>query len=203
MRKKLSNLDWFVGSWTRLHDTRSRPDESDRMDLRFRPVSHTNDEIEMGHATWHYPVAECDAVSATANTNGFTPLTAIVRTLGLDREVIGQAAQKCNKKQEVCVVGTQPTLFLVPATKGIGNADFLIKDLIEATKIAEAKSLHMTHFGFMQSILPCSEVSSVLHYLFANSRSIHLSKLVIDIDHRVEDQLYGLLITGVRSGAEA
>jgi hypothetical protein len=163
------------------------------MDIRFRPIAHTADEIAMGQMLWHYPIADCDAISATANPNGFTPLTAIDREYGWSRDVIAQAADQCNRAHEVCVVSLRPTLFLVPATKGKGNADFLVKDLFSATRTAKVSALHMTHFGFMQGHIPTDEISTVLHYIFMKSSAIGLNNIVFDIDSRIEAEFYKLM----------
>lgn len=150
----------------------------------------------MGHALWHYPVSGCDAVSATANANGFTPLTAIDRELGWNRDVVVNAANACNSKQEVCVVSLSPVLFLVPATKGKGDALFLISDLVAATRVVNVKALHMTHFGFIQGNIPMPEIFTVLQYLLNNSCTLGLNRIVFDIDSRIQSSFYKLLAAG-------
>ncbi len=49
------------------------------METVIRPVVNTPDEIFAGHKLWFVPVHGCDAISATANAPGFTPLIAIAR----------------------------------------------------------------------------------------------------------------------------
>jgi len=166
------------------------------MDVYFRSVTHLDDEIQMGQVYWLQPVTGCDSISATANTSGFTPLSSIGRYFNWDRDVIKRAALACNQKSEVCVVPLTPPLFLLPATKGHGDASFLISDLIAATRAAKVRALHFTHFGFMQSRLPRSEVIAVLDYLFSKSTSTGLEKIVIDIDARKEAEFYELLRLG-------
>lgn len=163
------------------------------MDVYFRSIQYAADEISMGQVYWFQPNPECDAISATANTDGFTPLLAIDRHFNWDRDVVTKAALACNKKGEVCIVPFNPMLFLVPATKGHGDAHFLISDLIAATQSANVKALHFTHFGFMQNRMPQSEVVAVLDYLFGNSTSLGLGRIVIDIDARIESKFYELL----------
>ncbi len=165
------------------------------METHIRPIAHTPDEISMGHASWHYPVPSCDAISATANCNGFTPLTAIERRYGWDRESLSRAVTACNNKGEVCILDLSPKLFLVPATKGYGNAPFLINDLIAAIRAAQVRNLHFTHFGFIQGHLPRAEVSAVLNGLFSDANVRQLNRLVIDIDARarVQSDFYALL----------
>lgn len=166
------------------------------MDIYFRSVAHSDSEIQMCHVYWLQPATGCDSISATANPRGFTPLQSIDRYFKWDREVIKTAALECNQKGEVCVVQFTPPLFLVPATKGHGDSRFLISDLMAATRAAKVKALHFTHFGFLQSRLPRSEVIAVLDYLFSNSTSIGLNKIVFDIDSRRETEFYELLRLG-------
>lgn len=75
------------------------------------------------------------------------------------------AATACNDKGEVAIVtSVEPTLFLVPATKGHGDAKFLIADLLKATSEIRDPRVRVT-----------------------------LQKLVFDIDVRAESSLYGLM----------
>jgi hypothetical protein len=163
------------------------------MDLIFRSIRHPPDERSMGQVYSFRPAPGCDAISATANTEGFTPLLSIDRHFNWDRDIIKRAASSCNTNGQVCVVELTPILFLVPATKGHGDAAFLIRDLIWATKSAKINSLHFTHFSFMQNRLPESEIVAVLNYLLGDSSVLGLDRLVIDIDARQESHLYKLL----------
>ena len=56
------------------------------MRLIFCVREHTYDEIQMGHLLGFSAILGLDAISATANANGFTPLTAIARTYGWQRD---------------------------------------------------------------------------------------------------------------------
>lgn len=152
------------------------------MNISFRSIDHADHETKMGHPIWFYPVAHCDGVSATANTNGFTPLRAIERQFGWDRSAVDEAASLCNAISEVCVVPFSPKLLLVPATKGQGNAEFLIHDLVAASKAAGVRALHFTHFGFIQGRLPAKEIAEIFSCLFGNVATLGLECIVIDID---------------------
>ena len=56
------------------------------MRLIFCVREHTFDEIYMGHPLGFPAIHGVEAISATANARGFTPLTAIARTYGWRRE---------------------------------------------------------------------------------------------------------------------
>lgn len=71
------------------------------MNVTFRSIERTMDEIAMGLAFWFHPIPRCDGISSTANTNGFTPLRAIERAFGWSRSVIDGAADSCNDAVQV------------------------------------------------------------------------------------------------------
>ena len=103
------------------------------MEILFRPIQHDPMEIIMGQAIWFSPINGIDGISATANTEGFTPLTSIANAYDWDRNLIKQATHECNSKSQIAIVEqVKPTLFLVPKTKGDSDTEFLIKDLISA-----------------------------------------------------------------------
>ena len=164
------------------------------MNISFRTVTNTQDEKSMGQKYWFSPAPDCDAISATANAPGFTPLIAIARHFAWDYQLLEKAAGQCNTRGEVAIVAlTGPSLFLVPATKGHGEAQFLIKDLLKAVAAVGATSLHFTHFGFLQGKFPEAEVSSVLRELLGPNVPRRLEKIVFDIDVRAERKLYDLM----------
>lgn len=137
---------------------------------------------------------ECDAISATANAPGFTPLVAVARHYGWDYRQLEAAAAACNNKGEVAIVtSVEPKLFLVPATKGHGDAKFLIVDLLKATSEIAVKGLHFTHFGFLQGRFPETEIADILAEILNPRVRVTLQRLVFDIDVRAESSLYGLL----------
>ena len=85
------------------------------MKIEFREVTHQFDETHMGHKIFFHPCYETDTISATANTWGFTPLTAIARYFGWDSKFIHKASEECNARNEVAIVTqVEPTLILVP-----------------------------------------------------------------------------------------
>ena len=160
------------------------------MEIIFRPMSHTQDEIVMGQKIWFPESVESDVVSATANASGFTPLTAIARTFDWDREMIVQASMACNERGEVAVLDKlSPKLLLVPKSNGSDPVEFLIKDLIAAANAVKGDVLNFTHFGFVQSKLPQSEIDSILDVMMHPSLKTTLRVTVWDIDFRFRRQM--------------
>lgn len=139
----------------------------------------------MGQAIWFTPINGIDGISATANVEGFTPLTSIANAYDWDRNLINQASQQCNLKQEIAIVRQlKPTLFLVPKTEGNSDTVFLIKDLISAINEMRIEYLHFTHYGFIQNNCISKEITAVLNSLRTSSHKSNLKKLTIDIDER-------------------
>jgi hypothetical protein len=164
------------------------------MNIFFQIIENTPHEIAMGHKIWFKTADGCDAISATANASGFTPLIAIARYFDWDYDMVAQAAAACNEKGKVLIVRTvTPTLILVPATKGRGNTEKIRFDYLDALHQINPKCLNFTHYGFLQGRFPSNEVSVVLDILLGPyiPRSVHM--LVIDIDERRSNEFYKLM----------
>jgi hypothetical protein len=151
----------------------------------------------MGHLLGFPAILGLDAISATANANGFTPLTAIARTYGWQRDQLEAASAQCNHRQEVSVIkALSPTLLLVPRTHGDEgrppNVDSLIADLIAAVSHLKVGSLHFTHFGFVQGRFPEIEVRTILETLLGSLHHSSLDVLYWDIDRRVLNDMIKL-----------
>ena len=74
------------------------------MEIIFREMPHTYDEVVMGHKLWFPESIESDVISATANIDGFTPLTAISRKYGWRNDLL-TAASMCNDVCDTVMVG--------------------------------------------------------------------------------------------------
>ena len=167
------------------------------MRVIFCVREHTFDEIYMGHQLGFPAIHGVDAISATANARGFTPLTAIARTYGWEREHLEMASAECNQRQEVAVVSTlSPCLLLVPKTRGdsgwLPNADRLLIDLLAAAKHLRLGSLHFTHFGFLQGRPPEIEMRRILEILLSPLHTSTLNVMYWDIDRRGLNSLINL-----------
>lgn len=156
------------------------------MKIKFRPCSHDPMEVIMGQAIWFTPINDVDGISATANTEGFTPLTSITNAYDWDRNLINHASQECNLKNEIAIVRQiKPTLFLVPKTKGNSDTEFLIKDLIHAINEMQIENLHFTHYGFIQNKLPEDELRNIFKVLNGSTTKSTIKEVTLDIDTRV------------------
>jgi hypothetical protein len=160
------------------------------MEIIFRPIQHTFDEVIMGQAIWFRPINGVDAISATANASGFTPLTSIARAYDWQREAIQEAVKQCNEKGEVAVLNRlKPNLFLVPKTKGESNSLFYITDLLLAINHLKISTLHFTHYGFIQNKLPVNEIEQILEVMLNPLTKSTLKQVIWDIDVRQDDKM--------------
>jgi hypothetical protein len=162
------------------------------MEILFRPIQHDSMEVIMGQVIWFTPINGIDGISATANTEGFTPLSSITTAYNWDRNLIRQATQKCNAKSQIVIVEqVKPTLFLVPKTKGNSDTEFLIKDLISAINEMQIENLHFTHYSFIQNKLPKNEINQIFQTFEKNIQN-SLKKVIWDVDRRHKESLIKL-----------
>lgn len=167
------------------------------MEIIFREMPHTYDEVVLGHKIWFPESIESDAISATANSGGFTPLTAIARRYGWGdvggRDLIEQSSRECNQIGEVAVINdVKPKLLLVPKTKGKAEVAFLIDDLITAANAISVDVLNFTHYGFVQNKLPKEEVNSILRVMLSPQTKSTIRVVVWDIDFRFKKEMIAL-----------
>ncbi len=160
----------------------------------------------MGHKLGFDPIPGVEAISATANTRGFTPLTAIARMYGWSSNLIEAAAAECNRRRETAILDRlDPCLLLVPKTRGIWDwhrqAEFLATDLLQAVNHLGIKSLHFTHYGFVQEKLLSFEVERVFSLILNPLLTTTLEDMIWDIDSRAIDQfesIFGAVKTKFR-----
>jgi hypothetical protein len=163
------------------------------MEIIFREMPHTYHEVVMGQKIWFPESIESDAISATANSGGFTPLTAIARRYDWDRDLVDQASTECNRVGEIAVINdVKPKLLLVPKTKGKAEVTFLIDDLIAAANAIKVDVLNFTHFGFVQNKLPKEEVNSILRVMMSPQTKSTIRVVVWDIDFRFKKEMIAL-----------
>ena len=159
------------------------------MKITFRVHMHTDDEIQMGHKLGFTGISGVDAVSATANEDGFTPLNAAVRAYGWDRDLIAETSVECNKRQETAILNqVTPILLLVPRLVGRLSYKYTVEgcaiDLLLACKHLKVKRLHFTHFGFMQSLKAKQHFVKILEIFMNPLIEIPMEELIWEIDFR-------------------
>jgi hypothetical protein len=160
------------------------------MKITFRPIKHDPMEIIMGQFIWFHPCEDIDAISVTANPEGFTTQNRVGQLLGYDQKVMTDAAKASNDKYEIAILNkSTPPLLLVPQTYGRKDSLFLISDLMAACNQLMVKRLHFTHFGFIQNVLPKNEVKQILSFMLHPFMQTSVDTVIWDIDTRVASDL--------------
>ena len=157
------------------------------VDLSVRVIEHSQTEYHMSHKLWFMPAPGVDAISATANTNGFTVLNAIARFYRLNQNDIHRAAQEANRRGQVAVLRQgRPNLFIVPRTTPSDQASIgeLVDDLLKALNATHARQLQFTHFGFTNRVKFDWELDTFLTGLLVKTLAPSLERVCIDIDRR-------------------
>ncbi len=156
------------------------------MKIEFLPISHTREEIQMGHCLWFSKAPTKAVISATANSHGFTTLNAIARSYGWDYDLIEAASNVCNEANEVAILSQlDPMLVMVPKTKADKSVMPLFDDLFKALNSLEIKTLHLTHFGFIQSKNTLNEIYAILTMLLNPTLNSTVGCVYLDIDSRI------------------
>lgn len=131
-----------------------------------------------------------DAISATANADGFTVLGAIASGFNWDRNILNHAADECNKSGQVVIVNQlKPTLLLVPKTRANMNVSAVTKDLIDAANALGLKKLNFTHYLLVLNKLPKNEITEILTYLLNPNLVTTLETIYWDIDTRYKAEI--------------
>ena len=132
------------------------------------------------------PYPEADTISATANTNDFTTLSAICQRYGWSKELIKKASKSCNLAGEVAIVTeVKPTLLLVPKTNGKDDVTYLIEDLIAAANKIGTKILNFTHYRFSpRKKYPRRELESLFLRISIHRTISTIQKIFWGVDYR-------------------
>ena len=138
----------------------------------------------MGHCIWGYTVPGTDCVSATANCDGFTPLTSLMREYPWDCTSIAAASKLCNQTDTPIFLGSLwPRLILVPRTKGRTNPT-LAGAYAEFLTAGNVRHVHFSHYGFVQGRLPISEFDETLSAVEMAHGVAGDITLTVDMDSR-------------------
>lgn len=161
------------------------------MHLTFRVQKNTDGEIQLGHKLSFTVADGVDAISITANANGFTPFRAAFRELYLDYKEFENEIIECKKENKVIqlnVSSAYPTLIIVPPTRGQTSKyhtyEYYMIRILEICNFNKAKNLHFTHYGFLNGGFYINEVLSVMKTLLHPLAFTTLENVYFEIDDR-------------------
>jgi hypothetical protein len=156
--------------------------------LTHHVIKHHTDELHMRHKYWFDYFPGCDGISASANMDGFTVLNAIKMRFGWDTDLIRQAADTCNEKDEIAILDRlTPKLFIVPRTKVDDpvKSRFYMTDLLAAADAVGIRELQFSHYSFTDHLGFKREWETVLEMIYYQQTTAKLDHLVLDIDARI------------------
>lgn len=159
------------------------------MKLILRSHNNTAEEIQLGHKLGFTTVKGVDVISITANLNGFTPATAVLRRLGYGKDQFQQIAEEC--RTDGCVklyAGREPNLIFVPHTRGYTgrnrSIEYYITRIIQICNSKSFKSLHFSHFGFINGEFQKKDIFRILTVILNPLIHTTLNVLYWEIDYR-------------------
>jgi hypothetical protein len=159
------------------------------LNIKLRPIQRQLFEIQMGHCSCGYTIPGVDCVSATANADGFTPLTSLMRVYPWNRDFIVEACEECNQKGvPMLFENLSPRLVLVPQSKGELNPN-LTRAYAKCLFEGNVRNLHFSHYGFVQNRLALSEIDEILAAIEGEHEKANEITLYVDIDSRSEKEI--------------
>ena len=163
------------------------------MKLVFRSHTNTPEEIQLGHKVGFSTIEGIDAISVTANLKGYTPFTAVLRHLEYDKEEFQKMTDNCKNGTVELFSRITPSLILVPPTRGNTGRNRSIEHYVSKTlQICNAenfKSLHFSHFGFINSEFQQLEIFKIFSVLLNPLIYTTLDVFYWEIDSRYLDRL--------------
>jgi hypothetical protein len=166
------------------------------MQLIFRVQKNTDGEIQLGHKLSFTVEKYADAISVSANSNGFTPMNAVFRSMELDQNEYESEITACKKENKVIEIDYpyyfNRKIILVPPTRGRTNKydtyEYYTVRILEICNFYKLNTLHFTHYGFLNGGYNLDEVLRVMKTLFHPLAFTTLEKIYFEIDERYSNE---------------
>jgi hypothetical protein len=167
------------------------------MKLIFKVHKNTAYEIEMGHKVGFTIPWDVDAISLSANSNGFTQFTAAMRALYRDSKEFEQSLINCKKFDTVIEARPEsPTIILVPPTRGkTGKSqsfEYYATEIISVCNYRKRKILHFAHYGFINGDFQWMEIRRTMEVFLNPLNYTTLEKMYFEIDSRYFNEVFGI-----------
>ena len=167
------------------------------MKIILRSHTNTDEEIESGQKVGFSSMRGIDAISVTANLNGVTPLSAVIKYLNIDKKTVRKVAVYSNINGQVKLVKNwYPNLILLPPTRAETgrnkNVEFYTIQLIKICNAENFKNLHFTHYGFINGVFQRWEIRKILSIFLNPLIYTTLETVYWEIDSRFIDEMKNL-----------
>ena len=129
------------------------------------------------------PYNFADAVSCTANVDGFTVLTRL-----FDWEKVNEfndAFLECNRRKEIAIIEHKVYFLLLSPKTGllsISGSEKLTNDLLDACEELEIKTLRITQFCMLLGKFPSDDFLGVLRAIKSRKHKV-LRSIIFDVSH--------------------
>lgn len=167
------------------------------MKIIIRSHENTEQEIQLGQKIGFTSIKGIEAISATANLNGLTPLSAIVDYFKFDKRELRKKVEKSSGR--VDFIDTWPRLLLVPKTKLTSGRNTRVEayavNILKLCNHNDLKELHFTHYGFINGDFQYDEIYRILSIFINPLVYTTLETLYWEIDSRYTKKLFDMYNT--------
>ena len=161
------------------------------MNIQLRFVAHTIYELAMAHCYW-WPLIDVDAVSCTHNPNGFSPMLAVVTSLGLDRSHFTHPRLTAKHSSKFCVMSheyeARPVVITSSRTATWDTEPHVAAEIIQIADVERSRSLCMTHFSFLPGRFPRAAFERCVRAAMLARYWSKVEQITIDVDGRCRHQ---------------
>jgi hypothetical protein len=178
---------------------RSKPIPDTPLKAHLRIVSHTSDEVSLGHVMFFQPITEADGIVATLNTTDFSTLNAITRTLDIPDDAFrnydkSRIARFRNTGKIPSVEDKNGRrVYAIPRTQGFIQTRKLAVAMLEQAASNRTRMLEIASFGFIQGDFPEEEIAAVLEAIQSFPQGLYPESVIVDIDSRHEKSVRRLV----------
>lgn len=157
------------------------------VDIQLRSITRTADERAMGHCLF-WPAIDVDAVSCTYNPEGFSPMLAVIRCLGRDRDHFTHPALTTSHQRRFSVMShafeARPVLITSSRTATWDAEPKVAAEIIRVADIERSLSLCMTHFSFLPGRFPRQAFEECVRAVMLAKHCTGMARITIDVDER-------------------
>jgi hypothetical protein len=161
------------------------------MSIQLRFVPHTNDELAMSHCYW-WPLIDVDAISCTHNPNGFSPMLAVIRSLGRDMGYFTHTKLTAMHSGKFLVIShayeVRPVVITSSRTAEWDTESHAAAEIIQVADVERSRSLCMTHFSFLPGRFPTRAFEQCVRSAKLASHHTSITRITIDVDARCQVQ---------------
>jgi len=167
------------------------------MKLIFKVHINTDHEIELGHKVGFTIPSDVDAISLSANSNGFTQFTAAMRALYRDTKEFETSIKECKDFDTVIEARAEsPTIILIPPTRGkTGKSqsfEYYATEIISLCNYRKRKILHFAHYGFINGDFQWMEIRRTMEVFLNPLIHTTLEKIYFEIDSRYFNEAFSI-----------